>query len=246
MLKQELLNRLYELIGLEEQRYANNKKLAETLNEKRNLEKTIRNSETQPKEKPIRLRPTLIALGLSIVGVAVLFEGFFLQLIMCLTFVIPLSFLLGKASTMLKRIKAPGEDISLLEESTYIEDLKKSIQRYESEVEKYEARESEFASQIKPKAAFLPSIYHNLSSFQSLYDYLYYEQADTLGEALHLHEQQVRHKESLEIYQEIRLEQQRNSNKLDAMQIQLEENHRKTTELSKELENLGKELKNAR
>lgn len=35
MLKQELLNRLYELIGLEEQRLANNRKYAEVFNEKK-------------------------------------------------------------------------------------------------------------------------------------------------------------------------------------------------------------------
>ncbi len=35
MLKQELLNRLYELIGLEEQRLANNKKFAEVFNAKK-------------------------------------------------------------------------------------------------------------------------------------------------------------------------------------------------------------------
>ncbi len=147
---------------------------------------------------------------------------------------------------MVKRIKAADENVYFLQNSTYIEELKKDIQKYDLEVERYDAKDNELVDKIKQKAAFLPSIYHNLSSFQSLYDYLYYGQADTLGEALHLHEQQVRHEESMKIYQEIRLEQQRNSQKLDAMQLQLEENHRKTADLGKELENLGNKLKNIR
>ncbi|MBB6447599.1 hypothetical protein [Bacillus benzoevorans] len=246
MLKQEILNRLYELIGLEEQRLTNNRKFAEVFNEKRNLEETIRKSETQPKQKYARVLPVLSALCLSIVIAIILFENLFVQFIMCLVFVYPLTLLFGKAYMMIKRIKATDENIFFLKNSTYIEELKKDIQKYEIEVEKYEAKENDFVDKIKQKAAFLPSSYHNLSSFQSLYDYLYYGQADTLGEALHLHEKQVRHEESMKIYQEIRFEQQRASQKLDAMQIQLEENHRKTTELGKEVENLGNTLRSYR
>lgn len=243
---QELLNRLYELIGLEEQRLANNKKFTEAFDERKKLEDTIRSVESQPKEKHIHVRPLLAALCLAIVIAIILFENLFVQLFMCLVFAYPFYLLFGKVSTMLKRIKDPDENISQLRDSTYIEDLKKSVQRYEIEVERYDAKDNELADKIKQKAAFLPSVYHNLSSFQSLYDYLYYGQADTLGEALHLHEEQVRHEENMKMYQEIRLEQQRNSQKLDALQIQLEENHRKTTELGKEVENLGNKLKGLR
>ena len=246
MLKQELLNRLYELIGLEEQRLANNKKFAEVFDAKRNLEKTIRDSETQPKQKYAFVLPMLSALCLSIVIAIILFENLFVQLIMCFGFAYPLYLLFGKAFTIIKRIKATDGNDYPLKDGTYIENLKKDIEKYELEVERYDAKDNELVEKIKQKAAFLPSIYHNLSSFQSLYDYLYYEQADTLGEALHLHEQQVRHEESLKIYQEIRLEQQQNSQKLDAMIIRLEENHQKTVELGKELENLGNKLKNIR
>ena len=246
MLKQELLNRLYELIGLEEQRLANNRKFAEVFNQKSNLEKIIRSSETKPEEKKKRALPLIVAIGLSVILALLLFENLFVQLLMCLIFIYPFYLLFRKASTMLKRISATDDSVFYLQNSTYIADLKKDIEKYEIEMERYDGRDNELVEKIKQKAAFLPSIYHNLSSFQSLYDYLYYEQAETLGEALHLHEQQVRHQENMEIYQEIRLEQERNSKKLDAMQIQLEENHRKTTELGKELENLGKELKNAR
>ena len=246
MLKQELLNRLYELIGLEEQRLTNNKKFAEVFDQKRNLEETIRSSEAQPEEKRIRVRPLLAALCLAIFIAILLFENLYVQLIMCLVFVYPLYLLFSKASTMVKRIKATDENVYFLQNSTYIEELKKDVQKYDLEVERYDAKDNELVDKIKQKAAFLPSIYHNLASFQSLYDYLYYGQADTLGEALHLHEQQVRHEESLKIYQEIRLEQQQNSQKLDAMIIRLEENHQKTAELGKELENLGNKLKNFR
>nr|WP_295972239.1 hypothetical protein [uncultured Bacillus sp.] len=151
---------------------------------------------------------------------------------------------------MVKRIKAKDENIYFLQNSTYIEELKKDIQKYEIEVEKYDAKDNGFVEKIKQKAAFLPSSYHNLSSFQSLYDYLYYGQADTLGEALHLHEQQVRHEESMKIYQEIVYEQQRANQRLSALQIQLEEKtavlEQANASLKKEVENLGNEIKNYR
>ena len=110
MLKQELLNRLYELIGLEEQRLANNKKFAEVFDQKRNLEETIRSSEAQPKEKRIRVRPLLAALCLAIFIAILLFENLYVQLIMCLVFVYPLYLLFSKASTMGKKDKGNGRE----------------------------------------------------------------------------------------------------------------------------------------
>jgi DNA repair exonuclease SbcCD ATPase subunit len=250
MLKQELLNRLYELIGLEEQRLANNRKFAEVLNEKKNLEKIVRNNETSPKQKYARVLPMLSALCLSIVIAIILFENPYVQLIMCLVFAYPLYLLFAKAFIMVKRIKAKDDSMYFLQNSTYIEELKKDIQKYEIEVEKYETKENEFVEKIKQKAAFLPSSYHILSSFQSLYDYLYYGQAETLGEALHLHEQQVRHEENMKMYQEIVFGQQQANQRLSALQTQLEEKtavlEQANASLKKEVENLGHEIRNYR
>lgn len=63
---------------------------------RKNLENIVRDNETNPKQKYARVLPILSALSLSIVGVLILFENAFVQLIMCLVLAYPLSLFLPK------------------------------------------------------------------------------------------------------------------------------------------------------
>ena len=199
MIEKEI-ERLYELIRFEEKKLEIQNQIKMTLDEKRKLEE---NKEKRDKWI-LRACRSLLAFCLAIVGAIISFINPFVQLFMFLVLLVLLDFLLGKVFAIFQRLQLSKvikwliktykrDEINLMSQySRKLENLNRLIERREND-------QKELIEIIKQKAAFLPSSFHNLESFQSLYDYLHFGQATELESALYLHEQRFRHEENMEI-----------------------------------------------
>lgn len=238
MLEREI-ERLYELIRLEEEKLKIKAKLDEALNKKGKMEEKKKKRD----QWLIRAIQTVLALYLSIAGAVSLFKNPFVQLFMLIIFLLLFNFLLDKVFAIFKWLKV-GKVFTLLKKlfkrdqnhsssrsrySQKLKEVKTEIQQLENELQ-------EQAEKIKQKANFLPSIFHNLESFQSLHDYLYFGQAERLESALLLHEQRFRHEENIKQLKDLRYDQIQANQQIRDLKAEIEE-------LKKEVDYLKKKEK---
>lgn len=231
------IERLYELIRLEEEKLKIKAKLDEALNRKGKMEEKKRKRD----QWLMRAIQSLLALYLSIAGAVSLFKNPFVQLFMLIIFLLLLNFLLGKVFMIFKWLQV--EKVFTLLKKFFKRDMNTPSSRYsqklkevKGEIQTFENDLQEHAEKIKQKAFFLPSVFHNLESFQSLHDYLYFGQAERLESALLLHEQRFRHEENIKTLQDLRYEQLHANQQIREMKAKIEE-------LEKEVDYLKKKEK---
>lgn len=238
MIEREI-DRLYELIRLEEKKREIENKIAELIKKKAKLEESRRKRQWWL----LRACRSLLAILLALIGSSNSVETPYARLLLFFGLLILLDFLLGrviavfqrlqvhKVFQLIKKLMKRDED-HVVVRSRY----KRAMDKLGRQMSKYEKDLGELVEKIKQKAAFLPANFQNLESYQSLFDYLYFEQVESFESALLLHGQQFRHNEHMNNLKELRQAQVKANEQLRALEAKIAALTSEVDQLKKKVE----------